>query len=78
METFALVALCECTSDRWILLTKAGNAELWCFLWNASEQTVVQTIEVPVNWDAIALIMTLGESVPKSRNQALMNDNEYV
>ena len=30
----------------------------WCFLWSAPEQTVEQTIETPVIWDAIALIMT--------------------
>ena len=28
------------------------------FLWSATEQTVEQTIETPVIWDAIALIMT--------------------
>ena len=30
----------EFTGDRWIPLTKASDAELWCFLWSASEQTV--------------------------------------
>ena len=39
-------------------LTKASDAELWCFPWSAPEQTVKQTIETPVIWDAIALIMT--------------------
>ena len=39
-------------------LTKARDAELWRFLWSAPEQTVEQTIETPINWDAIALIMT--------------------
>ena len=43
---------------RWILLTKASDAELWCFLWSAPELTVVQTLETLVIWDAIALIMT--------------------
>ena len=42
----------------WIPLTKASDVELWCFLWYAPEQTVEQTIETPVIWDAIALIMT--------------------
>ena len=28
------------TSHRWIPLKKASNAELWCFLWSAPEQTV--------------------------------------
>ena len=40
------------TGDRWIPLTKASDAELWCFLW--SEWTLVR----PVIWDAIALIIT--------------------
>ena len=48
----------ESTGHRWIPLTKASDAEFWCFLWPAPEQTVEQTIETPVIWDAIALIMT--------------------
>ena len=39
-------------------LTKASDAELWCFLWSTPEQTDEQTIETPVIWDAIVLIMT--------------------
>ena len=31
---------------------------VWCFLWSAPEPTMEQTIETPVIWDAIALIMT--------------------
>ena len=61
VETFfALLALlCKIsTGHRWIPLTKASNAELRCFLWSALEQTAEQTIEMPVIWDAIALIMT--------------------
>ena len=46
------------TGHRWIPLTKASNAELWCFLWSAPEQTMEWTVETPVNWDATALIMT--------------------
>ena len=38
-------------------LTKACDAELWCFLWSAPEQTVEQMIETPVIWDAITFIM---------------------
>ena len=30
----------ESTGYRWILLTKASDAELWCFLWYTPEQTV--------------------------------------
>ena len=37
---------------------EASDAELWCFLWSASEQMVEQRIETPVIWDNIALIMT--------------------
>ena len=37
---------------------KGSDAELWCFLWSAPEQTVAQAIETPVIWDAIAFIMT--------------------
>ena len=46
------------TSHRQIPLTKASDEELWCFLWSALEQEVGLTIETPVIWDAIALIMT--------------------
>ena len=47
----------ESTGDRRIPLTKASDAELWCFLWSAPEETVEITIEPPVIWDAIALII---------------------
>ena len=34
----ALLAICAGKSpDRWIPRTKASDAELWCFLWSASE-----------------------------------------
>ena len=48
----------ESTGDRWIPLTKASDAELWCLLWSVPEQTAEQTTETPVVRDAIALIMT--------------------
>ena len=48
----------EFTGHRWIPLTKAIDAELGCFHWSALEQTVEQTIETPVIWDAIAPVMT--------------------
>ena len=38
--------------------TKASDAELWCFLWSPPEQTVEQTTETLVIWDAIAFLMT--------------------
>ena len=60
MRTFsALLALCEGNHRSPVdSLTKASDAELWCFLWSAPEQTVEQTIVTPMIWDAIALIMT--------------------
>ena len=62
METFsALLTICEGNHrppGPWIPLTKASDAELWCLLWSAPKQTVEQTIETPVIWDAIALILT--------------------
>ena len=48
----------ESTGHRWIPLTKASDAELWCFLWSVPEQTVEQKINIPVIWEAIAPIMT--------------------
>ena len=42
---------------RRIPFTMAIDAELCCFLWFAPEQTVEQTLDTPVIWDAIALIM---------------------
>ena len=48
----------EFTGPRWIPRTKASDAELWYFLWSASELTVEQTMVRLVIWDAIALIMT--------------------
>ena len=30
----------ELTGHRWILHTKASDAELWCFIWSAPEWTV--------------------------------------
>ena len=58
METFsALLAHCE-GNPPVIPFTKASDAELWCFLWSAPEQTADQTIGTPVILDAIALITT--------------------
>ena len=47
----------ESTGHMCIPLTKASNADLWCFL-SVPEQTVEQTIETPVIWDSVALIIT--------------------
>ena len=43
----------EFTGPRWIPRTKASEAELWCFLWSASEQTIEKTMTRLVIWDAI-------------------------
>ena len=48
----------EPTGHRWIPFTKVSATELSCFLWPTPEQTIDQTIEKPVIWDAIAVIMT--------------------
>ena len=42
---------------RWIPRTKASDAELWCFLWSANEEMILQTVVRLVIWDAIELIM---------------------
>ena len=60
METFyALLALWE-----WNPPVTGGFPSQWpvtqsfdAFIWSAPEQTVEQTIETPVIWGAIALIM---------------------
>ena len=36
----------------------AIDAELWCFLWCAPEETVEQAVEVTVIWDAMTSIVT--------------------
>ena len=49
-----------------ISITKASDAELWCFLGSAPEQTVKQTSETPIIWDAIALIISSGNHMAAS------------
>ena len=48
----------ESTSHRWIPLTKLSDAELWCFIWSAPEQTVWQTMETQVIWNTTLLTVT--------------------
>ena len=43
----------ESTDHRWIPLTNASVADLWCFFWRAPEQKVEPTPNLPVIWDAI-------------------------
>ena len=47
----------ESTGHQWIPLKIASDVELWCFHWYTPEHTVGQTIEIPVIWDAMALIV---------------------
>ena len=47
----------EFIGHRWIPLTKTSDMELSCFIWSVPEQTVEETIERSVIWDAIVLIM---------------------
>ena len=61
MDTFsALLALCEGNSPvaGEFPSQNANDAGLWCFLWSAPEQRVVQTIKTSVIWDAVAPITT--------------------
>ena len=59
-----------------IPLTKASDAELWCFLWSMPEQTVEQTIDTPVIWEAIASITTSLMLSPKgSQTITSINDD---
>ena len=48
----------ETTGDHWIPLAKASDAKLWCFLWCAPAQAVEQTIDMPMSWGTMALIVT--------------------
>ena len=57
------------TGHRWIPFTKASDAELWCFLWPAPEQTAEKMIETPVIWDAIAFVMTKSEKYSLSHKR---------
>ena len=72
----------ESTGHRWIPLTKASNAELWCFLWSAPEKMAEQTIETLVILDVIALIMTSlwCGNIPRcfSKHKNHVNDCESV
>ena len=58
MEAFSELLGGETTGHRCIPLTKASDADLWCFLWSAPEQTAEQTIEMSAICDAMAFIMT--------------------
>ena len=60
METFSITDPLwgESTGHRWIPSQRPVTRSFDFFLWSAPEQTYDQTIETPVIWDTIALIMT--------------------
>ena len=71
------------TGHRWIPLTKASDAELWCFLWSASEQTFQQTIGKPLifrrhraQYDVTALSQLAGGFWPMLNSGANLG-NQY-
>ena len=49
----------ESTIQLWIPLTRASDAELWCLPWCSPDQANEQTIETPVIWDTITVVLTL-------------------
>ena len=80
----------ESTSDRWILFTKAMDAELWCFLWYEPEETYEQKIETPVilrryraHYDVTAMrrchgLMVYGHHCAHSHIYAILCWNKYI
>ena len=52
--------------------------ELWCFLGYAPEPTIEQTLETPVFWDAIALIMTSLQWVMIAQENRQWNEADIV
>ena len=67
----------EFTSHRWIPFTKDSEAELWCFLWSAPEQTVVQTIETPVIWNAIAMFECISVTYANAYGAWLISTGQW-
>ena len=58
MEVFSgLLTLCEGISSQRTVTRSFEHVEL--FFWSAPEQTVEETLETPVIWDAITLTMML-------------------
>ena len=55
METFSALLALFAEKSPVIPLTKASDEDVWCF---APEQTVEQTTETHVIWDAITHIIT--------------------
>ena len=73
METFsALLAFMRVIHQSPVTLRKDNVAELWCFLWSALEPKVQQTMEMPVIWDALVLIIA-----PKSNAYMCIESTVY-
>ena len=68
----------EFTAYRWIPITKASDAELWWLLRSPPEQTVEQTMETPVIWDATLLIITSLQFIVFAWNSELDNNPHHL
>ena len=79
-----LLAFCEGTQVDSLRNIQSSDAELWCFLWSAPAQTIVQTIGTPVIWDAIVFIMThcndLLKAIPTNRKLwfVMLSSGEFI
>ena len=47
----------ESNCPQWISLQKSNNVELWCSLWCLLAQMFEQTMDLPVIWDVITVIL---------------------
>ena len=66
----------ESTSHWWIPLTKASDMEL--LFWSVPKQTVVQTIDTLVIWDAITLIMTSLTWMDRQHGHTMLNMTVFL
>ena len=57
------------TDTLWIPFTKTSDVKLRCFLWCTPWQTVEQTVDMPVIWDAMVLtVMITAPRINESRD----------
>ena len=66
----------ETTSHQGIPLTKAGDAELWCFLWCAPKQASEQTLDVPAHCDVI--VMLKSGATEKNKAQTSVTSHQVI